>query len=355
MARLERLNVCRRLAESHIFRQPVVGREPSCLAGPWRRLLGHNSRVMRPVFKEFNQRRKIIELNNKLKEVNPIDRRSNYLEWNLQSELFAFAARLGENIDQQLLLEAFTTTGYVEAELKKQDDLGIQQVKLHQRSNDVLAEAGGCVLEDVLQNALRTVLPALPEEGIQAVKEYLSSEDVLAHISFHIGTKDLILSLEYPPYKSEFAHAVKALIGAIHRGSEERAVKFIQEIVITQLVGKDICEIWDVRNPMGVLATILGNMDMAEPESRLLWQSGPSTLLASFTVGIYSNQQLMGSFAGESVEIAEEMAARDALRRLFRLSDSAAPLPVSPPITNTKPNQSLQDWKDQSPPNLVTS
>jgi len=295
-------------------------------------------------------------LNNKLKEVNPISRRSGFLEWNLQSELFAFAARLGENIDQQLLLEAFTTASYVEAEIKKQADLGITQVKLHQQSNEALAEAGGAVLEDVLQSGLRIVLPALPEEGIQAVKEYLSSEDVLANISFHIGTKDLIFSLEYPPLKSEFAHAFKALIGAIHRSSEERAVKFIQEIVITQLIGKDICEIWDVRNPMGALATILSNMDMAEPESRLLWQSGPSTLLASFTVGIYSNQQLMGSFAGESLEIAEDMAARDALRRLFRLTDSAAPLPVSPSPTNTKPNQSLQDWRDdKTPPNLVTS
>ena len=60
---------------------------------------------------------------------------------------------------------------------------------------------------------------------------------------------------------------------------------------------------------------------------RLLWQSGPSSILASYRVGLYLDRwlpagavgdpvvrELIGESPGETVQIAEEMAARDALR-----------------------------------------
>jgi hypothetical protein len=41
---------------------------------------------------------------------------------------------------------------------------------------------------------VRLVLPKLPEDGVAAIVRHLTSEDLLAHVSFHIGTKDLVLS-----------------------------------------------------------------------------------------------------------------------------------------------------------------
>jgi large subunit ribosomal protein L44 len=310
---------------------------------------------MRPVFKELNERRKLVELNNKLKEQNPKSRRSSHLEWNYPAELYAFSARLGENIPTQLLEEAFTTSGYIEAEKEKQAELNIQDSSLKMKSQQRLLQEGEEVLKGVVVSWLRGAFPALPEEGIQAVRDYLLSEETLANVSFHLGTKDLILSVEYPPLRETFAQTFKAVVGALHSGvSTERAEIFVREILIVQLEGKDINSIWDISNPMLVLSTLLHNMGMQPPEPRLLWQSGPRTLLSSFIVGIYSDKQLIGQFAGETTEVAEEMAARDALRRLFKTTDCMNPLPVhSPSNPQSKPNQTIQDWKMDDLPNIV--
>ncbi|XP_023349039.1 39S ribosomal protein L44, mitochondrial [Eurytemora carolleeae] len=284
-----------------------------------------------------------------------IIRRSNHVEWNYSAELFAFSARLGEQIPSKLLEDVFTTEGYIEAEKEKYAQLNIQDISLQMKSNKNLANKGEDILESVVSSWLRGAFPALPEEGIQAVKEYLLSEETLAEVSFHIGAKDLIQSIEYPPLRETFAQTFKAVVGALNTCSgEARAEKFIREILIAQLEGKDINSIWEISNPMRVLSILLQNMKMEAPEPRLLWQSGPKTLLSSFIVGIYSDKKLIGQFAGESVEVAEEMAARDALRRLFKTTDCMKPLPVhSPSISSTKPNKSIQDWRIEDQPNIV--
>jgi len=319
------------------------------------RHLGYRSRKVRPMLLDFNRRRDVIELNNKLKEENPIDRRSSFIEWNYSSELFAFSARLSENIPPELLKEAFTTEGFIEQEEQKQEELNIEGVSLNLTSNQSLSERGAKVAERVVVSWLRGAFPALPEEGVQAVTQFLLSEDVLADISFHIGTKDLILSVEYPPLKSDFVQALQAVIGAIDTGDSDRASRFVREIVIAQLVGKDINEVWNVSNPMRVLSTVLANQKRGEPEPRLLWKIGPGTLLSSFTVGIYSDKKLIGESSGESLQIAEEMAARDALRVLFNTTNCMHPLPLHTDYKEAKPNPTIQEWSGDNLPNLITA
>ena len=61
-------------------------------------------------------------------------------------------------------------------------------------SNEKLAQEGKKCILDTLKVYLRTTLPYLPEEGIEAVTKFLTSEELLAHVSFHIGTLDLVLT-----------------------------------------------------------------------------------------------------------------------------------------------------------------
>lgn len=49
-------------------------------------------------------------------------------------------------------------------------------------------------MKEYIQLYLETVLPKFPVEGVKAVRNYLVNEDTLAHISLHLGTKDIILS-----------------------------------------------------------------------------------------------------------------------------------------------------------------
>ncbi len=61
-------------------------------------------------------------------------------------------------------------------------------------SNSRLSELGLQVLQDNLCRYLRAALPFLPEECVGALVRYLSGVEVLSDVSFHLGTKDLIMS-----------------------------------------------------------------------------------------------------------------------------------------------------------------
>ena len=54
---------------------------------------------------------------------------------------------------------------------------------------------------------------------------------------------------------------------------------------------------------------------------------GPDTILASHLVGLYCNKEIIGQSYGETLEIAEEMAARDALRNIFQTAEHSPPQP----------------------------
>ena len=78
----------------------------------------------------------------------------------------------------------------------------------------------------------------------------------------------------------------------------------------------------------------------------MIWATGVSSALSTYIVGVYSNKEFLGksnksiSFsnsdtmnvlfvlgAGATISVAEEMAARDALRRWFETDEQRAPIP----------------------------
>lgn len=54
--------------------------------------------------------------------------------------------------------------------------------------------------------------------------------------------KDLIAT-EYPPQNQTFGKAFKAVVGAVGAVDVERANKLVQDLVLVQLVGKNIDDI----------------------------------------------------------------------------------------------------------------
>ena len=103
----------------------------------------------------------------------------------------AFQARLGENFDESKLRDAFISLDYFEVEKQRQRDL---EITTDFCSNIQLAESGRQVIEESLRGYLRWAMPYLPEEGVDAFTHFLMQKKLLAHVSFHIGTMDLILS-----------------------------------------------------------------------------------------------------------------------------------------------------------------
>jgi hypothetical protein len=62
-------------------------------------------------------------------------------------------------------------------------------------------------------------------------------------------------------------------------------------------------------------------------ELRLLWSTGANNPAGVFIVGIYVDKQFLSKGSGEKCDIAEEMAARDALCRIYGTGEDKGPLP----------------------------
>ncbi|XP_013790877.2 39S ribosomal protein L44, mitochondrial-like [Limulus polyphemus] len=282
----------------------------------------------------------------------PLRHRSVWLNWNYTAELYAFGRRLNETFRDETLRTALIHPSYLEQEEKQRQDLGVpsQAVSLKLEHNSGLVASGESLMNTYIKQYIRQAFPKVPEEGICEIWEYLVSVDVLSHVATHIGLSDIILCADFPPEKITLAKSLKAIIGALEFDqSKERAEYFIQDFVITQLSDKCIFDLWDIPNPMAVLQNILEKEGKDPAEPRLLWQAGSNTILALYYVGIYSNRKFLGKAPGETLAIAEEMAARDALSRIFGLTENHKPLPFGKQgrqliINNNENNSSLSNW-----------
>lgn len=57
-----------------------------------------------------------------------------------------------------------------------------------------MARNGADILSTYVEMFISSQLPKLPAIGVGSVRDYLLSDEMLANVSKHIGTKDLILS-----------------------------------------------------------------------------------------------------------------------------------------------------------------
>ncbi|XP_046386184.1 39S ribosomal protein L44, mitochondrial isoform X2 [Ischnura elegans] len=232
----------------------------------------------------------------------PISRRSAFVEWNYAAEIYAFGKRLSEDFEEDLLKQALTHKSYLDVEIERQKEVGIEDGHLTLKDNTGLIEEGEKFMTYYIKGYLRIMLPQFPEEGICAVHDYLMTNEVLAHVSSHIGTKDILLCAEYPPSEKTLANTIKAIVGALLKGEENKeeaqstAGGLVHDLVITQLAGRDLNELWVGLggNAIATLAAILHRDGRGPPEPRLLYEAGPSTILASYAVGIYSDKELVG-------------------------------------------------------------
>ena len=122
-----------------------------------------------------------------------------------------------------------------------------------------MALRGDDILEEVVSAYVRTALPHLPEEGVPALTAHLTADEKLAHVSFHLGTMDLVLSKEYPPSVRTMADAFRALVAALWEGEggQARTRKLVVDVVAAQLHGQDVMEVWDVQDPVAAVLQVL--------------------------------------------------------------------------------------------------
>ena len=207
-----------------------------------------------------------------------IQRRSTFPDWNYHAEVKALQSRLGEKFDGDLLMRALVMESHLEQERIKQEELGVE-VTNQLRDNSELAVKGEKIIKTALTRWLRSAYPLLPEEMITEVRQFLTTEEMMAEVGFHIGLREIILSEEYPPSAASLKQSLEAVIAALAETDAGRAEQLVIDLVASQLQGQEIQEICSqsLVNPLKLLNSILSNSGLPPPESRLLFQTGLTT------------------------------------------------------------------------------
>ncbi|XP_037040319.1 39S ribosomal protein L44, mitochondrial-like [Bradysia coprophila] len=292
------------------------------------------ARWVAPTLKEIRKRK------NKMAPSPPV-KRSGFIDWNWNAELFAFSKRLHEDFNPEFLQEAFTVRSYIIQEEQKQQAVGIENPVTNLKDNLALASSGTDILSAYAEMFISSQLPKLPINGVRAVRDYLLSDGVLANVSRHIGTKDLILTAEFPPDKPTLANTFKAVVSALNKSSgNEKSFEFVRDFLFTQLNQKDIDSMWDIERPIELLQEYCRANKFAEPEPRLLNDAGKNTIMAVYHVGIYCDRKMLAAGFGENVNTAIEVAAINCLKRFYDIEN---PRPYNFKITLKEVEESLQN------------
>ncbi|XP_055977704.1 large ribosomal subunit protein mL44 [Sorex fumeus] len=264
----------------------------------------------------------------------PPVRRSEKPNWDYHAEIQAFGPRLQETFSLELLKTAFVNSCYIQSEEARRQELGVDKAAaaLNLQDNRELAEQGAAFSQTCLSQMLGDAYPSLPPEGVQSLVAFLTGEEVVCHVARNLAVEQLTLSAEFPVPPVVLQRTFFAVIGALLQSSgPERATLFIRDFLITQLTGKELFEVWKVTNPMGLLGEELTRRKLPAPESRLTRQSGGTTALPLYFVGLYCDKQLIAEGPGETVLVAEEEAARVALRKLYGFTENRRPWDYSRP------------------------
>ncbi|KAJ8940906.1 hypothetical protein NQ318_017497 [Aromia moschata] len=201
-----------------------------------------------PTLRELKKRREIVG-------PEPERPRSTYLEWNYEAEIYAFAKRLGEEFDRKLLKQALIQREYANMQEFKAQEKG-EPIPDNIHNFEFVQEGDKIITEYIIQEYNKSY----PDDVVNAVKQYLSSDDMLSHVAKHIGLKDIILTNEFPVANETLSNTFKAVVAALnHSKGIERAQLFVKDFVISQMNGKDVYEIWDPKDPYGYLTKLLSD------------------------------------------------------------------------------------------------
>ncbi|NP_001264343.1 39S ribosomal protein L44, mitochondrial precursor [Gallus gallus] len=261
-------------------------------------------------------------------------RRSEQPGWDYHAEIQAFGHRLQENFSLDLLKTAFVNSCYIKSEEAKRRDLGVDKdaVALNLRDNAELSARGMSFSRSYLTRSFEAAYPRLPASGVAALVAFLTGRQLVSHVAQNLALPDLALCAQFPAPPAVLHATFFAVVGALLGSSgPERAGLFVRDFLIPQLIGKDLFEIWEVVNPMGLLVEELAKRNISAPEPRITRQLGVSTVLPLYFVGLYCDKKIIAEGPGETLLAAEEEAARVALRKLYGYTENRRPWDYSKP------------------------
>ncbi|XP_077204962.1 large ribosomal subunit protein mL44 [Paroedura picta] len=260
--------------------------------------------------------------------------RSEKPNWDYHAELHAFSHRLHEKFSLDLLKTAFVNRCYIKNEEARRKMLGLkkEEIALNLKDNQQLSVEGASFSCSYLTKCLEKAFPKMPPAGIEAIVNFLTSEELVSYVARNLSLHDLTLCADFPVPPNVLQQTFFAVIGALLQSSgPQRTEIFVRDFFVPQLIGKELFELWNVVNPMGLLVEELAKRNISAPEPRLTRQSGATTALPLYFVGLYCDKKLLAEGTGDTILAAEEEASRVALRKLYGFTENRQPWDYSSP------------------------
>lgn len=187
-------------------------------------------------------------------------------------------------------------------------------------SNERLEFLGDAVLGMVVTEHLYKKYPIKEEGELTAIKSLLVSRKILARIAKNIGVGDAILLNDAEERaggrnrSSILADAIEAIIGAIYLdGGLETVVTFINDKLLVQC--DEIIAAEHNKNFKSILLEYSQSKNMGLPQYIVKHEEGPDHDKI-FTIEVLINNQVLGLGKGNSKKRAEQMSAKNALKKL---------------------------------------
>lgn len=211
-----------------------------------------------------------------------------------------------------LLITALTHRSYVNEHKKS--------VTEH---NERLEFLGDAVLELAVTDYLYTHYTE-PEGTLTSWRAALVRTESIGEAGDKLGYESLLRMSRGEKQGSErarqqiLANSFEAVIGAIYleRGYKD-AETFIHRHITSKL--ENILEEGSWRDPKSHLQEVSQRIDSATPQYKVLEETGPDHDKV-FTLGVYVGGKLMGKGSGHSKQMAQQIAARAALKQYGKAS-----------------------------------
>ncbi|KAF8359669.1 hypothetical protein PRIPAC_94664 [Pristionchus pacificus] len=241
---------------------------------------------------------------------------------NYSAEISAFSHRLGApEVDESEVVRALTTRSFLsrsDVEGGVEEPLPATDNGSDRESNEELIKKGSYLLKKSICGQLRHSFPQAPEEFIQVVSDYLLEDHIIGGVANLLGVDSVVRTGENPPSIESCASCVRALCAAI---GENKTRLLTADYLMPQLYDVDLIDAFPLRSPLSVLEQIHKKNGATHVEPRLVRSTGIVSAQPVYVVSIYRDKKdVIGESAGETVEIAIDMAAREGLTRSWGLS-----------------------------------
>lgn len=126
-----------------------------------------------------------------------------------------------ESFSLDLLKTAFVNSCYIKHEEAKRQELGLEReaIALNLKDNYELSLQGSSFSCSYLTKCFEEAYPKIPPVGIQALVDFLTSEELVSHLARNVSLQDLTLCAGFPVPPHVLRQTFFAVIGALLQSS----------------------------------------------------------------------------------------------------------------------------------------